>query len=74
MVSTSLKKKKYSEFLNWIVFVPLILSIVIGNWLAPVSVHLEGMRYLHPIIYSLPITLMWCIYSSRDNLNDITDT
>lgn len=68
VISTLLRRKKYFKNINWIVIVPLGLSIIIGCWLAPVSVHIEGMRYLYPVIYSLPMALMWCIYSCRDNL------
>lgn len=41
----------------WLITVPMILSIAIGCWLAPVSIFLEGRRYLYPVIYTLPILL-----------------
>lgn len=55
----------------WIVLVPMLLSILLGCWLAPVSICIEGRRYLYPIIYTLPITLTMCIVgyeNSRQNL------
>lgn len=42
--------------------IPLVLSIVIGCWFCPVSVHIEGIRYLFPVIYTLPLMLAYVIY------------
>lgn len=52
-----LKKLKY----YWLSMIPLILSIILGCWLAPVSIALEGKRYLYPVIYTLPIMLSLCL-------------
>ncbi len=46
--------------------VPMILSVVLGCYLAPVSVHIEGVRYLYPVVYTLPLSLMLCIALSSD--------
>lgn len=66
VLSTLLKRKNYRKCLNWIFIIPLMLSIIIGCWMAPVSVHLEGMRYLYPVVYTTIFSLMWCIYSSKN--------
>lgn len=41
----------------WLITIPMLLSIALGCWLAPVSIFLEGRRYLYPVIYTLPILL-----------------
>lgn len=41
-----------------LVVVPLLLSLFIGCYLAPVSANLEGARYLFPIVYSTPVLAM----------------
>ncbi|MDO4889179.1 MAG: DUF6020 family protein [Candidatus Saccharibacteria bacterium] len=41
-----------------LVIVPLLLSLFIGCYLAPVSANLEGARYLFPIVYSTPTLAM----------------
>ena len=46
----------------WLAFIPFFLSLVLGCWMAPASVHLEGMRYLYPITYTIPLMFMWCVY------------
>lgn len=38
--------------------VPLLLSLFLGCYLAPVSANIEGARYLTPIIYSAPALAM----------------
>ncbi len=47
----------------WLVLVPLGLSIILGCFLSPVSDTTEGSRYLFPIVFSMPLLFMWCIYS-----------
>ena len=41
----------------WLITIPMLLSIALGCWLAPLSIFLEGRRYLYPVIYTLPILL-----------------
>ena len=38
---------------------PILLSIVLGCWLAPASINVEGVRYLYPVVYTAPILLLW---------------
>ena len=61
---TSLKKKEH----NWVVAIPIILSVVLGCLLAPVSFE-EGHRYLYPVIYSFPLCLAWCSYVIKKYCN-----
>lgn len=63
IILTLLKNRKYNLLLCCI---PLILSIIIGLYLAPVSINLEGLRYLYPVTYSLPILLMLVSYSYKE--------
>lgn len=63
IILTLIKNKKYKAL---ICCIPSALSIVIGCYLAPVSVNLEGLRYLFPITYTLPILLMVTIYSLKN--------
>lgn len=51
---------------NILAILPLILSIALGCFLAPASENIEGQRYLIPIIYTVIISLMWCIYSIKN--------
>lgn len=44
------------------VLTPVLASIVLGCWLAPVCIHIEGVRYLYPIIYTTPLVVGYCIY------------
>ena len=53
----NLKKLKY----YWLSAIPLILSIILGCWLGPVSIALEGKRYLYPVIYTIPIMVTLCL-------------
>ena len=53
----NLKKAKY----YWISIVPLVLSIILGCWLAPVSISFEGRRYLYPVIYTIPVMISLCL-------------
>lgn len=55
------KKNKY----YWIAAIPMIVSIFLGCWLAPVSILFEGRRYLYPIIYTSPIMLAFCVSSYK---------
>ncbi len=64
IILTLLKNKKYKLLPSCI---PLMISIIIGCYLAPVSISLEGLRYLYPITYTLPILLMLVAYSYNAN-------
>ena len=61
LLGTFIKKRKTSTKKYLLVCVPLFLSIILGCYLAPVSVHLEGMRYLYPVTYITPLILMLII-------------
>ncbi|WP_455091014.1 DUF6020 family protein [Parascardovia denticolens] len=52
----------------WVIALPLILSFMLGCLNAPVSVHIEGLRYAYPLVLSLPITLMACFYMRRQQI------
>lgn len=58
VVCTLIHKRKAFSAKYVLAAVPLVLSIVLGCYLSPVSTHLEGARYLYPVIYSLPTFLM----------------
>lgn len=61
------RKKTTTNYL--LVYVPFALSLIIGCYLAPVSVdvHFEGVRYLYPITYTTPLFLMLAtsLYSKK---------
>ncbi len=46
----------------WLVGVPLFLSLILGCWLSPLSTSLESMRYLYPVVYTLPVLVLLVIY------------
>lgn len=58
------RKLKY----YWIMVIPLILSIVLGCWLSPVSIALEGKRYLYPVIYTIPFMIGICFSMYQDQI------
>lgn len=66
LLCTFIKRRKNTTQKYLLVCIPLFLSIFIGCYLAPVSAHLEGIRYLYPITYTTPIMLMLAISTYRD--------
>lgn len=62
IVSLLLKKKEKTGEKGWLILVPLVLSIIGGCWLAPVSIDFEGLRYLYPVTYTLPIYLGYAVH------------
>ena len=50
--------------------IPMVLSICIGCFMAPVSAHIEGLRYLYPVTYTALLSIMWCIYVKKINLKE----
>ena len=67
VVCTVLRKWKYAEIQYWLALLPFLFSLILGCWLAPVSIHFEGRRYLQPIIYTIPLLIMWCIFIYKHN-------
>lgn len=60
--------------LAWVAAVPMFLSIALGCWLAPVSIHFEGRRYLFPVVYTVVILLAWCRWWMKENsASSLTD-
>ena len=66
-------RKNLEKIKALLVVVPLLLSIILGIWLAPVTASYdEGMRYVYPIIYTIPLTILWCSYCIKNcSSNDI---
>ena len=69
MLATTLRASKQKDIKYWLVAVPMILSIVLGCWLAPVSIHFEGRRYLYPITYTVPLIISWCFYFYKNEVD-----
>ena len=67
-------KKNNKVKWSWVAVIPMVLSLALGCFLAPVSTHIEGRRYLYPITYTIIVTLMWCIYVKKYNLNEKGDS
>ena len=63
-----IQKNKY-----WLAVLPSIFSIILGCWLAPVSIQLEGKRYLYPVVYTAPLLLMWCVYIYKINKRNTSE-
>ena len=62
-------RKNNNKIHSTLIIIPLVLSVLLGICLAPVNAaNLEGKRYLYPIIYTLPMTIMWCFYCIKNNL------
>ena len=45
----------------WMATAPTALWLL-GCWLSPSSIQREGLRYLYPVVFTLPLLLMWCVY------------
>ena len=80
MIGTLFRKKRAADVpdeeqadagkcttLAWVAAVPMFLSIALGCWLAPVSIHFEGRRYLFPVIYTAVLLLAWCRWWMKEN-------
>ena len=67
VVATVCRKWKIKKCHYWLGAVPMIFSLGLGCWLAPVSWQIEGRRYLYPITYTIPLVLMWCVYIYKQN-------
>lgn len=62
MLGTVIRKHKKKDIQYWLPAIPMIVSIVLGCWLAPVSIHFEGRRYLYPLVYTFPLIISWCLF------------
>ena len=65
VMTTLLTKRKKNGIHAWAAAMPMFLSLALGCWLAPVSIHFEGRRYLYPIIYTAAILIAFCCYWLR---------
>lgn len=72
-VGTVFRKWKNKREKYWIAICPTMLALLFGCWLAPVSAHLEGIRYLYPVVYTMPLIIMWCLYIYKNNRIDVEE-
>lgn len=72
-LGTVFRRWKNRKVTYWLAIVPVLLSIILGCWLAPVSIHFEGRRYLYPVVYTAPIVIAWCIYVYKENSLEIEE-
>lgn len=66
-VCTVFRKWKKQDVKYWMAICPTMLALFFGCWLAPVSYQIEGKRYLYPVVYVMPLMLMWCLYIYKSN-------
>ena len=66
-VCTTLRRWKKKDANYWLAVLPIVFCVILGGWLAPVSIHFEGKRYLYPIIYTAPLLAAWCMYVYKEN-------
>ena len=64
---TTLRRWKKKDVRYWLAVLPIVFCVMLGCWLAPVSIHFEGKRYLYPIIYSAPLLAAWCMHIYKEN-------
>lgn len=62
VISTLMRKIKTTNGCALVAAAPMFFSIALGCWLAPLSIHFEGRRYLYPVTYSILIMIAWCRY------------
>ncbi len=67
-VSVLIGSKKQRRKRLWIVVLPVLFSLFLGCFLAAVSTHFEGRRYLYPLTYTMPVMLALCIFARKDEL------
>lgn len=64
---TVFRKWKNKNIKYWMAICPMLFALFLGCWLAPVSYHLEGKRYLYPVVYTAPLIIVWCLYVYKNN-------
>lgn len=64
-LAMALKRKYRFRKRAWLVLAPTFLSLIIGCWLAPCSIALEGIRYLYPVVYTTIPELMWILHIAQ---------
>lgn len=72
-VCTVFRKWKNKGTKYWMAICPTVFALFLGCWLAPVSSHLEGRRYLYPVLYTVPLMIMWCLYVYKNNKTSVED-
>lgn len=70
-VCTVFRKWEIKEIKYWLAIVPNLFALMLGCWLAPVSYQLEGKRYLYPVVYTIPIIIVWCLYIYKSNKRNV---
>ena len=70
VLSTTLRTHCGRHVRYYLVSVPMVLSLIFGCWLAPVSIHFEGRRYLYPLTYTAPLLLAWCMFVYQNEIVD----
>ena len=68
MIATVLRKRRKTSVKYWLVTIPMVVSIILGCWLAPVSIDFEGRRYLYPIIYTIPLIIAWSLFFYKNEI------
>lgn len=68
MIATVLRKRRKTHVKYWLVTIPMVVSIILGCWLAPVSIVFEGRRYLYPIIYTIPLIIAWSLFFYKNEI------
>lgn len=66
-ICTVFRKWKNRKIKYWMAICPTLFALFFGCWLAPVSYQLEGKRYLYPVVYTVPLIIMWCLYVYKSN-------
>ena len=62
VISTLMRKIKTTNGCALVATAPMFFSIALGCWLAPLSIHFEGRRYLYPVTYTILVMIAWCRY------------
>ncbi len=70
-VCTVFRKWKNHDIKYWMGICPTMFSLFLGCWLAPVSYQLEGKRYLYPLVYTMPLMIMWCLYAYKNDFKKL---
>ena len=70
-LATALRNWNNQSVKYYLAVIPVLLSVVLGCWLAPVSLEYEGRRYLYPLTYTAPLLLAWCMYIYQNEVAKI---
>ena len=69
LVGSLMRTKRLLRGKYYIAMAPLLVNLLTGCYLAPVSTGLETMRYLYPVTFTLPLCIVWMMFALREEMS-----